>query len=43
MDRVNQFALAAATQAWKDSEPSLDAKEKERAGVYIVRHGGEIP
>ncbi|MDQ1333978.1 MAG: 3-oxoacyl-[acyl-carrier-protein] synthase [Thermodesulfobacteriota bacterium] len=35
MDRVNQFALAAAAQAWKDSEPSLDAKEKERAGVYI--------
>jgi 3-oxoacyl-[acyl-carrier-protein] synthase II len=35
MDRVNQFALAAATQAWKDSELSLDAKEKERAGVYI--------
>jgi len=35
MDRVNQFALAAASQAWKDSEPSLDAKEKERAGVYI--------
>ena len=21
MDRVNQFALAAASQAWKDSEP----------------------
>ena len=35
MDRVNQFALAAAIQAWKDSELSLDAKEKERAGVYI--------
>jgi 3-oxoacyl-[acyl-carrier-protein] synthase II len=35
MDRVNQFALAAAMQAWKDSELSLDAKEKERAGVYI--------
>ena len=35
MDRVTQFALAAATQAWKDSELSLDAKEKERAGVYI--------
>jgi 3-oxoacyl-[acyl-carrier-protein] synthase II len=34
-DRVNQFALAAASQAWKDSELSLDAKEKERAGVYI--------
>jgi 3-oxoacyl-[acyl-carrier-protein] synthase II len=35
MDRVNQFALAAASQAWKDSELFLDAKEKERAGVYI--------
>ncbi len=35
MDRVNQFALAAASQAWKDSELSLNAKEKERGGVYI--------
>ena len=35
LDRVNQFALAAASQAWKDSELSLDGKEKERAGVYI--------
>jgi 3-oxoacyl-[acyl-carrier-protein] synthase II len=35
MDRVNQFALAAASQAWNDSGLSLDAKEKERAGVYI--------
>jgi 3-oxoacyl-[acyl-carrier-protein] synthase II len=35
MDRVSQFALAAASQAWKDSELSLDAKEKERAGVYM--------
>ncbi|MGA2332437.1 MAG: beta-ketoacyl-[acyl-carrier-protein] synthase family protein [Syntrophales bacterium] len=35
MDRVNQFALAAASQAWKDSELSLNAEEKERAGVYI--------
>ena len=35
MDRVNQFALAAAIQAWNDSELSLDAQEKERAGVYI--------
>jgi len=34
LDRVNQFALAAASQAWKDAEVSLDAKEKERAGVY---------
>jgi 3-oxoacyl-[acyl-carrier-protein] synthase II len=35
MDRVNQFASAAASQAWKDSALSLDAKGKERAGVYI--------
>jgi 3-oxoacyl-[acyl-carrier-protein] synthase II len=35
LDRVNQFALAAASQAWKDSGLSLDTKEKERAGVYI--------
>jgi 3-oxoacyl-[acyl-carrier-protein] synthase II len=35
MDRVNQFALAAASQAWKDAEISLDAKEKERSGVYM--------
>jgi 3-oxoacyl-[acyl-carrier-protein] synthase II len=35
MDRVTLFALAAASQAWKDSELSLNAKEKERAGVYI--------
>jgi 3-oxoacyl-[acyl-carrier-protein] synthase II len=35
MDRVNQFASAAASQAWKDSALSLDAKEKERVGVYI--------
>jgi 3-oxoacyl-[acyl-carrier-protein] synthase II len=35
LDRVNQFALAAASQAWKDSGLFLGAKEKERAGVYI--------
>ncbi len=35
MDRVNQFAMAAASQAWKDSKLSLDAEEKKRAGVYI--------
>jgi len=35
LDRVNQFALAAASQAWKDSELSLDAREKERAGVCV--------
>ena len=35
MERGAQFALAAASQAWKDSGLSLEAKEKERAGVYI--------
>jgi 3-oxoacyl-[acyl-carrier-protein] synthase II len=35
LDRVNQFALAAASQAWKDSKLSLDAREKERAGVCV--------
>jgi 3-oxoacyl-[acyl-carrier-protein] synthase II len=35
LDRVSQFALAAASQAWKDAGLSLDVKEKERAGVYI--------
>ena len=35
LDRVNQFALAAASQAWKDAGLTLDDKEKERAGVYI--------
>jgi len=35
LDRVNQFALAASSQAWKDSKLSLDAREKERAGVCV--------
>ncbi len=35
LDRVSEFALAAASQAWKDAGLSLDVKEKERAGVYI--------
>jgi 3-oxoacyl-[acyl-carrier-protein] synthase II len=35
LDRVNQFALAAASQAWNDAGLSLDAKEKERAGVFM--------
>ncbi len=35
LDRVNQFALAAASQAWKDAVLSLDAKEKGRSGVYM--------
>jgi 3-oxoacyl-[acyl-carrier-protein] synthase II len=35
LDRVSQFALAAASQAWKDAGLSINAKEKERSGVYI--------
>jgi 3-oxoacyl-[acyl-carrier-protein] synthase II len=35
LDRVSQFALVATSQAWKDARLSLNAKEKERAGVYI--------
>ena len=35
LDRVNQFALVAASEAWKDAALSLDAKEKERSGVYM--------
>jgi len=35
LDRVNQFALAAASGAWKDAALSLDTKEKERSGVYM--------
>jgi 3-oxoacyl-[acyl-carrier-protein] synthase II len=35
LDRVSQFALAAASQAWKDSRLSIETKERERAGVYI--------
>jgi 3-oxoacyl-[acyl-carrier-protein] synthase II len=35
LDRVNQFALAAASETWKDAALSLDAKEKERSGVYM--------
>jgi 3-oxoacyl-[acyl-carrier-protein] synthase II len=35
LDRVSQFALVAAAQAWEDAELSLNAKEKERAGVYM--------
>jgi len=35
LDRVNQFALAAASEAWKDATLSPDAEEKERSGVYM--------
>jgi 3-oxoacyl-[acyl-carrier-protein] synthase II len=35
LDRVSQFALVAASQAWKDAGIELDEEEKKRAGVYI--------
>jgi 3-oxoacyl-[acyl-carrier-protein] synthase II len=36
LDRVSQFAMAAASQAWKDAGLSIDTvEEKERSGVYI--------
>jgi 3-oxoacyl-[acyl-carrier-protein] synthase II len=35
LDRVSQFALAAASQAWKDAGLYINVKEKERMGVYI--------
>ncbi len=35
LDRVSQFALVAASQAWKDAGMQLTAEEKRRAGVYI--------
>jgi 3-oxoacyl-[acyl-carrier-protein] synthase II len=35
LERPSQFALAAASQAWKDSGLALDSREKERTGVYI--------
>jgi 3-oxoacyl-[acyl-carrier-protein] synthase II len=36
LDRTNQFALAAALQAWKDAGLSINTiEEKERSGVYI--------
>jgi 3-oxoacyl-[acyl-carrier-protein] synthase II len=40
LDRVNQFGLVAASQAWKDAMLSLDAKEKGRAGVYMGTGSG---
>ena len=35
LDRVSQFALAAASQAWKDSGMELSEGEKRRSGVYL--------
>ena len=35
LDRVSQFALAAASQAWKDAGMELTEAEKRRSGVYL--------
>ncbi|GIN94424.1 3-oxoacyl-[acyl-carrier-protein] synthase 2 [Siminovitchia terrae] len=35
LDRFSQFALAAADQAWTDSELDLDQIDVERLGVYV--------
>ncbi len=35
LDRVSQFALAAASQAWKDAGIQLSEENKRRAGVYL--------
>ncbi len=35
LDRVSQFALVAASQAWQDAALELPGEEKRRAGVYL--------
>jgi len=35
LDRVSQFALAAASQAWKDAGMGLSEAEIRRSGVYL--------
>jgi len=35
LDRVSQFALVAASRAWKDSGMELSEGEKRRSGVYL--------
>lgn len=35
LDRVSQFALAAASQAWKDAGIDLAEGEQRRSGVYL--------
>ncbi len=35
LDRVSQFALVAASQAWQDAGIELSDDEKRRAGVYL--------
>ncbi len=35
LDRVSQFALVAASQAWKDAGMELSEEEQRRSGVYL--------
>jgi 3-oxoacyl-[acyl-carrier-protein] synthase II len=35
LDRVSQFAVVAAAQAWKDAGLELAEEEKRRGGVYL--------
>jgi len=35
LDRVSQFAVVAAFQAWQDAALELPGEEKRRAGVYL--------
>jgi len=35
LDRVSQFAVVAAAQAWQDAALELPGEEKRRAGVYL--------
>lgn len=35
LDRVSQFAMVAASQAWQDAALELPGEEKRRAGVYL--------
>jgi len=35
LDRVSQFAMVAASQAWQDAAMQLPEKEQRRAGVYV--------
>lgn len=35
LDRVSQFAMVAASQAWQDAAMQLPEKEQRRGGVYL--------
>ena len=35
LDRVSQFAMVAASQAWQDAAMQLPEREQRRAGVYL--------